>query len=67
MTQYHMISTATDQNYIICPAVYLFITKQLVNDILLLAYRWQRAKTSHKQNVQCSGNTKKNGSKQTGN
>ena len=24
-----------------------------------MRYRWQLAKTSHKQNAQCSGNTKK--------
>ena len=24
-----------------------------------LSYRWQRIKTSHKQNAECSGNTKK--------
>ena len=27
--------------------------------IIIIAYRWQRVKTSHKQNAQCSGNTKK--------
>ena len=31
-----------------------------------MIYRWQRVKTSHKQNAQCSGNTK-NVSKQTRN
>ena len=34
--------------------------------IYIYIYRWQRVKTSHKQNAQCSGNTK-NVSQQTRN
>ena len=26
--------------------------------VFIVTYRWQRVKTSHKQNAQCSGNTK---------